>query len=189
MENLPAKKSFSSYFQITDESDDALTKWLKSISFLSLLIALLIFTDYFLPLKEENHEIKAMKVRNGFSEVDYAIYQKLPAKSGEEEFWLILNNEELAISEENMEQLIFTEKITIFKTSIFGINVKAKSENIDEELIPFFNVYGFLIIIPIMLLLFFFAMRIYSNKTDWVLSMGVINIFLLVGFGCLLLFY
>lgn len=189
MENLPSKKSFSNYFQITDEDDDALTKWLKSISFLSALIALLIFTDYFLPLKEENHKIKAMKVRNGFSEIDYAIYQKLPVKSGEEEFWLILNDEEFSITEENMEKLSSGENITLYKTSIFGIKVKAKSKNGSKEILPFLNVYGFLIFIPIVMILLFFAMRIFNHKIEIVLSIGVINIFLLVGFGCLLLFY
>lgn len=189
MENLPSKKSFSNYYQITAEDDDALTKWLKSISFLSALVALLIFTDYFLPLKEKDHEIKAMKVRNGFSEVDYAIYQKLPAKSGEEEFWLILNDEEFSVSEESMKNLISGENITIYKTTIFGIKVKAKSKNDSNDILPFLNVYGFLIFIPIFMILLFFAMRIFNHKNEVVLSIGVINIFLLVGFGCLLLFY
>jgi hypothetical protein len=189
MENLPSKRNISHYFQISEPSDDALTKWLKSISFLSALIALLIFTDYFLPFQKENHELIGLKVRNGFSEIDYAVYQKLPAKSGEEEFWLILNGEEMAVSENILDKLTVGENIEFYKTTIFNINVKAKSENIEEEIIPFFNVYGYLIVIPIILLLFFFAMRIFAQKNEVVLSVGVLNIFLLVGFGVLLLFY
>jgi len=191
MENLPAKKTFSSYFQLTEENDDAITKWLKSISFFSAIFALLIFTDFFLPLKKEDHNIEAMKVRNGFSEIDYAIYQKLPEKSGEEEFWLILTNEELAISEENMEKLILFDKITLYKTSIFGINVKFQNTKFypSHYYYPYFNVYGFLVIIPCILILFFILMRIFSKKSELVMSIGVLNIFLLVGFGFLLLFY
>ena len=189
MENLPSKRKISHCFQISEPNDDALTKWLKSISFLSALIALLIFTDYFLPHKKENHEIKSMKVRTGFSEIDYAIYQKLPTKLGEEEFWLILNGEEFSISEENMKKLISGENITLYKTMIFGIKVKAKSKNDSNEILPFLNVYGFLIFIPILMILMFFAMRIFNHKIEVMLSIGVINIFLLVGFGVLLLFY
>ncbi len=189
MESLPSKKSFSHYFQITDDDDDGLTKWLKSISFLSALIALLVFIDYFLPLQEENHRIKALAVRSGFSEVDYAVYQKLRKDTGEEEFWLILNDEELAISEENMGKLRSNGEITLYKTPIFGINVKAKSEFIQGDIVPFFNVYGFLLIIPCIFLLFFILMRVFGKKTEVVLSIGVVNIFLLVGFGVLLLFY
>jgi hypothetical protein len=72
---------------------------------------------------------------------------------------------------------------------IFGIKVKAKSKNDSNEILPFLNVYGFLIFIPILMILMFFAMRIFNHKTEVMLSIGVINIFLLVGFGVLLLFY
>lgn len=189
MENLPSKKTFAHYIQITDPDDDGLTKWLKSISFLSALMAILIFTDYFLPLKTEEHQINGLKVRTGFSEVDYPVYQKLRSKFGEEEYWLILDQEEMAISEETMDKLRLSSKITLYKTSLFGLNVKAENEYLNEKIIPYFNVYGFLLIIPIVFLIFYFLMRIFSRNTQVVLSIGVLNIFLLVGFGFLLLFY
>lgn len=189
MENLPSKKNFFTYFQLTDPEDDGLTRWLKSISFLSALMAILIFTDYFLPLKKEDHQINGLKVRTGFSEVDYPVYQKLRTKFGEEEYWLILDQEEMAISEETMEKLRLNSHMTLYKTYLFGLNVKAENELLQEEIVPYFNVYGFLLIIPFVFLLFYFLIRIFGKNTQVVLSIGVLNIFLLVGFGFLLLFY
>jgi len=189
MEKFPAKKSFSYFFQITNEKDDALTKWLKSISFLSAIIALLIFTDYFLPYKTEKQKIKSLIVRTGFSEIDYAIYQKQKTRFGEEEYWLMLNQDEVAISEEDIKKLKVGGEITLYKTKIFGINIKAKNEYITNDILPYFNVFGFLIVVPFLLFIQYFLMRIFSKKTDILLSIGVINIIMLVGYGCLLLFY
>jgi hypothetical protein len=189
MNNLPAKNSYSYYFQVTDDKDDGLTKWLKSISFLSALLALLIFTDYFLPYKTEKQKIKSLIVRTGFSEIDYALYQKQRNRFGEEEHWLILNQEEVAISEEDIKKLKVGGEITLYTTQIFGINVKAKNNYISNYILPYFNVFGLLIIIPILLLAQYFLIRIFSKNTDVLLSIGVLNIIMLVGYGFLLMFY
>jgi hypothetical protein len=191
MENLPEKKSFDYYFQVTDEGDDGLTKWLKSISFLSALIALLIFADYFLPLKENTHKVQNLIVRSGFSNMEYEKFLRLKYKSGEEEFWVMLDGEEFAVTEDVLSKQKINDEIIIFKTTLFGINMKFqnKTDSDSRFFYPYFDVYGLLIIIPIIFLVFFFVMRLFSDKSEVVLSIGVLNIFLLVGFGVLLLFY
>jgi hypothetical protein len=191
MENLPEKKSFAYYFQVTDEGDDGLTKWLKSISFLSALIALLIFADYFLPLKENTHKVQNLIVRSGFSNMEYEKFLRLKYKSGEEEFWVMLDGEEFAVTEDVLSKQKINDEIIIFKTTLFGINMKFqnKTDSDSRFFYPYFDVYGLLIIIPIIFLVFFFVMRLFSDKSEVVLSIGVLNIFLLVGFGVLLLFY
>lgn len=191
MENLPSKKSISSYFQITDEDDDGLTKWLKSISFLSALIALLIFTDYFLPLKEKTHTIKNLIVRNGFEDIEYDHFLNSDVRSGEEEFWILMDGEEIAVTEMILTNQKINDEIRLYKTPIFGINVKFQNTKFypSDFSYPYFNVYGFLLIIPCIFILFFILMRIFGKKSEVVLSIGVLNIFLLVGFGVLLLFY
>jgi hypothetical protein len=176
--------------KIVENGDDGMTKWLKSLLAFSALIASLIFVDYVLPFNEREHEVKDMVVRDGFSEVEYELYLKMKVRYGEEEFWLILEGEELAVHESDLEKIRRGDIIILYSTKIFGINVKGiNKSNPNGEIRPFFDVYGFFIFIPFVFLLLFGLMIYFRNNSEVIMTIGVINIILLIGFGALLLFY
>lgn len=188
--NSPEKYRFSPFRFLHPEEDDGMTRWVKSISLLATLLALLIFIDYFLPYNKDERSVKARVVRTDFKEYDYTSFKKTRSRhTGEEEYWLILDKEHLAISEEVIEKLKEGTVITIHKTKMFGINVKATCKEIDEDITPYFNVYGYLLIIPVLFILFFILIFLFGKKTELVLSLGVITLIMLVGYGVLLLFY
>lgn len=177
-------------FFIPDD-EDGITKWLKSLTLLSAIIALVIFTDYFLPLKEKTFTVKATVVRNGFSETDYELFLKMDIRSGEEEYWLLMDGEDMAVRESDLSNHLVGDEIILYKTPIFGINVKAHNNRYypSEFFYPYINFYGLFLFFPIAFLLLFVLMYVFKKKSDAVMSIGVINIILLVGFGFLVMFY
>ncbi len=187
----PTKYKFQPLHFFIPENEDGLTKWLKSLSLLSAIIALIIFTDYFLPLKEKTFTVKATAVRNGFAEIDYDIFLKADVRSGEEEFWILMDDEEMAVRESDLSSQRKGDEIILYKTPIFGINVKAHNNRDYPSVFfyPYINFYGLFLFFPIAFLLLFILMYVFKKKIDAVMSIGVINIILLVGFGFLVLFY
>lgn len=187
--NFP-EKYFPSFRFFSEETDDGLTRWLKSISFLSVLISLLIFVDYFLPLNEKSFLVKNTIVRSGFNDVDYPTFIDLKLRTGEEEFWLIMSGDDMAVSENVLEEIKPGDSVLLYKTKIFGINVKGKNKSAEEDYFyPFLNFYGFLLIVPILFLTICVLMSLYRKSPNAILNLGVVNIILLLGFAFLLLFY
>jgi hypothetical protein len=187
--NFP-EKYFPFLKLYSNESDDGLTRWLKSISFLSALVSLLIFVDYFIPLNEKTYLVKNTIVRSGFNDVDYQIFLDLKLRTGEEEFWLIMDGDDMAVSENVLKEIKPGDKVLIYKTRIFGINVKGKNKSSENDFFyPFLNFYGFLLVVPIVFLSIFVLMSVYRKNPNAILNLGVVNIILLLGFAFLLLFY
>jgi hypothetical protein len=145
MKNLPEKKSVFRGLSFFNEDDDGIMKWIKSISLLSFLISLLIFTDYFLPFNEEKQKITELNVRTGFEDISYPTYVKKKIQTGEDEFWMITDKDEIAVSEEVMKTLDYDDTIVVVKSSVFGLNVRMKIHNAHNTryFYPYLNVFGF----------------------------------------------
>lgn len=191
MKNLPEKKSVFRGLSFFNEDDDGIMKWIKSISLLSFLISLLIFTDYFLPFNEEKQKITELNVRTGFEDISYPTYVKKKIQTGEDEFWIITDKDEIAVTEEVLKTLHYDDTILVLKTSVFRLNVKMKisNPNDSEYFYPYLNVFGFFIFFPVAFILIFILNIIFKTRTELIISLGVINMILLVGFGVLILFY
>lgn len=188
--NLPEKNNFLSRIGIIHLKEDGITKWLKSIITFSAFIAILVFVDYFLPAKKSMHQVKSLVVRNGFEEIHYEIYLRLNEKIGEEEFWIIFDAEEWAANENTLAELKIGDKIELSKTMLFGINIQGENKSNHSKIFyPYINVYGFFIFFPIVFLLLFGLMIYYKTQTEAIMTIGVITIISLLGFGFLLLFY
>lgn len=188
--NLPEKKSFLSKITVVEKSEDGITKWLKSLIAFSALIAVLVFVDYILPSKETEMIVKNLVVRDGFEEVDYAVFAKLPNRIGEEEFWIIFDNDELAVHENAIKEINIGDEITLFNSYLFSINIKAKNNSRDtKEFYPYINIYGIFILFPVVFLLLFGLMFYFKRNSEMIMTLGVIDIISLLGFGFLILFY
>lgn len=191
MKNLPEKNSVFRGLSFFNEEDEGIIKWIKSISLLSFLIALLIFTDFFLPFTEEKQKITELNVRAGFEDLSYPTYLKNNIRTGEDEFWMITDKDEIAISEEVMKTLDYDDTIVVVKSSVFGLNVRMKKHNASHSryFYPYVNVYGLFILFPVVFVFIFILNIIFKTRTELIMSLGVINMILLVGFGVLMLFY
>lgn len=188
--NLPEKKHFLSRMGVVEKNEDGMTKWLKSLIAFSALLAILVFIDYALPSREKSHQVKSLVVRNGFEEMDYAMFSRLNTRIGEEEFWIIFRDDEWAVYEEDLINLRIDDEIVIYKTFLFGINIKAKNKtNPSAEFYPYINIYGFFIFFPFVFLILFVLMFYFRKNTEMIMTLGVIDMIALLGFGFLLLFY
>ncbi len=188
--NLPEKKHLLARIGVVEKNEDGITKWLKSLIAFSAFISLMIFVDYGLPVKEKTHRVKSLVVRNGFEEMDYAIFSRLQTRIGEEEFWIVFEEEGLAVNEKTLKEIHIGDEIVLYKSFLFGINLKAKNKtNPSAAFFPYINIYGFFIFFPFIFLILFVLMFYFRSNTEMIMTIGVINIIALLGFGFLLLFY